>query len=479
MLQRPQRGRFHDRSPRSRVEQQHEAAARLRHSSRRGGLCAALLTVLVSCNQLLGNASPDGVGAGGQSGVGTGGVSSGGTVGQASGGTVGVGGAPTSGGASGSGGAASGGGSATCEPACSADQVCVGGSCQFPLSECVGQAVDTAVCSEDGSERFVCGEALAVKEGVMACPHFCRQGACVTPPSCEELADDCGTELDPQPCCKSPLVPGGAYFRDDTQDFPATVSDFRLDQYEVTVGRFRTFVDAVVVEDWFPAAGSGKHTHLRAGLGLVGTSGEGEPGWDVTWNAPAYGLMSTAEEWNDLLTCGSDNYFTWTELADQNEVLPINCVNWYQAAAFCIWDGGFLPSEAEWAYVALGGELARIYPWGTPAPAKTNAVYDCQASGGEECSFSDISRVGSVPLGDGVFGQSDLGGSMYEWKLDWYASFVVGQCDNCTNTVMTEERAARGGSWLSIPPDLANALRNGAPPADHSEFFGVRCARVP
>jgi formylglycine-generating enzyme required for sulfatase activity len=37
-----------------------------------------------------------------------------------------------------------------------------------------------------------------------------------------------------------------------------------------------------------------------------------------------------------------------TSSAGSKENLPINCVNWWESYAFCIWDGGFLPSEAEW-----------------------------------------------------------------------------------------------------------------------------------
>src|SRR5207244_10081622 len=72
--------------------------------------------------------------------------------------------------------------------------------------------------------------------------------AVATPPSCAGLPG-CGQES----CCASPLVPGGAFDRSydgipdggyDDPSFAATVSDFRLDRYEVTVGRFRRFVEA-------------------------------------------------------------------------------------------------------------------------------------------------------------------------------------------------------------------------------------------
>ena len=49
----------------------------------------------------------------------------------------------------------------------------------------------------------------------------------------------------------------------------ATVSEFRLDRYLVTVGRFRAFVSAWSGGNgWLPSPGSGKHTQLNGGLGL-------------------------------------------------------------------------------------------------------------------------------------------------------------------------------------------------------------------
>jgi hypothetical protein len=59
---------------------------------------------------------------------------------------------------------------------------------------------------------------------------------------------------------------------------PVTVSTFMLDKYEVTVGRFRRFVDAWN-GGWLPVGGAGKHTHLNGGYGLNATDGGYEPGW--------------------------------------------------------------------------------------------------------------------------------------------------------------------------------------------------------
>src|SRR6185369_13884247 len=65
------------------------------------------------------------------------------------------------------------------------------------------------------------------------------------PPSCVGLAMTCGA-VGADNCCTSPQVAGGTYDRSydvagdgnsGNMNFPATVSSFRLDKYEVTVGR--------------------------------------------------------------------------------------------------------------------------------------------------------------------------------------------------------------------------------------------------
>jgi formylglycine-generating enzyme required for sulfatase activity len=61
--------------------------------------------------------------------------------------------------------------------------------------------------------------------------------------------------------------------------------------------------------------------------------------------------------------------------AEANDQYPMNCVNWYEAFAFCIWDGGRLPTEAEWEYAAAGGDENRIYPWGNDVAEPLPASY--------------------------------------------------------------------------------------------------------
>ena len=208
-------------------------------------------------------------------------------------------------------------------------------------------------------------------------------------------------------CCTSLPVPGGAYFRSyandgsgpTDEDDPATISDFRLDAYLVTVGRFRQFVAAWNGgAGYTPPAGSGKHTHLGGGSGLVDTtSGSAvyEPGWNPVDDID---LAPTDEN----LAC-DPAFATWTTTPGSQEDLPINCVTWYEAYAFCIWDGGFLPSEAEFEYASAGGSQQREYPWGStdPGTASQYAIYGCERGGdGSACSgLGNLAPVGSATLG--------------------------------------------------------------------------------
>jgi formylglycine-generating enzyme required for sulfatase activity len=88
---------------------------------------------------------------------------------------------------------------------------------------------------------------------------------------------------------------------------------------------------------------------LNNGQGLADISNDGAPdefetGWETAWNQ-----YVTPTDFN-LFDEQPTPYIgaRWTDPAGSKEALPIDYVSWYEAYAFCIWDGDFLPSEAEW-----------------------------------------------------------------------------------------------------------------------------------
>src|SRR5262249_23924094 len=90
-------------------------------------------------------------------------------------------------------------------------------------------------------------------------------------PSCAGLPATCGPSGS-ESCCTSLLVPGGTFTRGNETAWPATVSDFMLDRFEITVGRFRKFVEAGLgTRENPPAAGAGADPNNAA------------TGWDPAW----------------------------------------------------------------------------------------------------------------------------------------------------------------------------------------------------
>jgi sulfatase modifying factor 1 len=321
------------------------------------------------------------------------------------------------------------------------------------------------------------------------------------PPSCLAVGlgrSGCGANE--ESCCVALEVPGGTYDRtytaaepDGGAPDPATISGFSLDKYDVTVGRFRQFVGAVVA-GWMPAPGSGKHVSLNDGQGLVQVNVPAdagavyEPGWNTEWDTF---LGTTSDEWN--MNLASDNCSilgaaaTWTDSTGMNEDLPINCLNWYEAYAFCIWDGGFLPSEAEWEYAAAGGSQQRAYPWGStePGTASQYAIYNCYyPSGTGMCDgLPNIAPVGTATLGAGLWGQLDLDGNVRQWILDGYAPYSS-ECTDCANLICSscvdfvpDQRVNRGGGFDSAAPHVSD--RGATSPLMGYADLGVRCARTP
>jgi formylglycine-generating enzyme required for sulfatase activity len=374
------------------------------------------------------------------------------------------------------------------------NQACVGGMCTGVCApgatKCTGTSLET--CSPAGQ--------WASAPCTGATP-YCAAGSCSAtplPPSCAPGGPgmtDCGATA--ENCCASPLVTGGAFARTygaDGGTDPATVSSFRLDKYEITVGRFRQYVSYLVNGGSPPADGSGKHTHLNGGAGLVQagqSSLDGGPAYEYGWLSSWWNQFiptgaSAASTWNDNLTCypQSTTFATWTPTVGSNEDLPLNCLTFAEAYAFCIWDGGFLPSIAEWRYATVGGAEQRQYPWGSqdPGTGSNYAIYGCLfPSGVYSCGGGgNIAPVGHTKRGAGLWGQFDLVGSVGEWSLDFHSTTgFYSPCIDCVDLSSTGYRYQDGFSFADSLSLLGYGNYVYVDPGELNTEFGARCARAP
>ncbi|MGH7435037.1 MAG: formylglycine-generating enzyme family protein, partial [Polyangiaceae bacterium] len=272
-------------------------------------------------------------------------------------------------------------------------------------------------------------------------------------------------------------MPGGTFARSydavgcTDGSHPATVSAFALDRFEVTVGRFRAFLAAGEgTRASPPPRGAAEHPAIPGS------------GWDPAWDDR---LEQDAASLGRALHCNRDAA-NWTDQPGDQERRPINCLTFYEAFAFCAWDGGWLPTEAEWNYAAAGGAEQRVYPWSRPATSQEidarYAVY------GE----AHTQPVGSrSPFGDARWGHVDMAGNVWEWNLDSAdpggllptqgaglcpSVGYVDPCVDCAPLDAGPSRILRGGGYGLPRQGVAASVRRTGPPTARFMVFGARCA---
>jgi iron(II)-dependent oxidoreductase len=242
-------------------------------------------------------------------------------------------------------------------------------------------------------------------------------------------------------------IPGGIFWMGcevgecSSEEYPiheVTVPSFELLRAEVTMGQYRA-----CVED----------------------GGCTEPLPD-TYEPP------DLEDWEAYITWGKEG----------QEEHPVNCVDWFQAVAFCEWAGGRLPSEAEWEYAARSLGEDRTYPWGEEEPSCELVVMNNyqEPDGGPACGGGTTWPVCSKPDGNTAQGLCDMAGSVSEWIQDCYHYGYEGAPTDGSawESACSQSRSARGGH-LAIYQSVFLRTKERNYGADYSwaPQKGFRCAR--
>jgi len=215
----------------------------------------------------------------------------------------------------------------------------------------------------------------------------------------------------------------GSCNADESPKHTVTLSEYKIQKYEVTNAQYAACVTAAVC-----TAPSSSDSQTRS---------------------PYYGNATY------------DNY-------------PVIYVNWTQAGEYCAWIGGRLPTEAEWEKAARGVYPAEpIYPWGDTAP-------DCTLANYSGCT-GDTDEVGSHPTGASTYGVMDLEGNVFEWVNDWYASdyYTTGgpPWNDPQGPGSGSYRVKRGAPWNYFAGNLRVSMRYNDDSIYSDINLGFRCAQ--
>jgi toxoflavin biosynthesis protein ToxD len=219
---------------------------------------------------------------------------------------------------------------------------------------------------------------------------------------------------------------GATLFEDEGRVRRAYVHGFRMDLRPVTNALYAEFVEACGVLPPDPETIS-----------------------EVRWEAQRqrFGVQRGYAKIQHFLWIGGRPIET-------RERHPAVLVSQDEAAFYCAWRGGRLPSEQEWERAARGPS-GNVYPWGNRYdPFRVNTALRGQR---------DTIEVGALPQGNTPEGFTDMGGHVFEWtSTPWPGrpGFVVVKGNGWDGP----GGYGRGAARVGLPADLKNVT------------LGFRCA---
>jgi len=164
-----------------------------------------------------------------------------------------------------------------------------------------------------------------------------------------------------------------------------------------------------------------------------------------------------------------------------DDELPMCNVTWVEAQEYAKWQGGRLPTEAEWEYACRAGTTSR-YWFGDKIPELANSYLLCNM----EYPRSDL-QIGflkvvlypgrSVPLGINDWNLINMPGSMNEWCNDWYGDYIISVKNNPQGAEKGDRKVVRVGSWFDFERFCRSAARESFHPETRSEYIGFRIVK--
>ncbi len=147
---------------------------------------------------------------------------------------------------------------------------------------------------------------------------------------------------------------------------------------------------------------------------------------------------------------------------------PVTGVNHSQAAEYCTFVHGRLPSEAEWEKTARGPE-GNLFPWGDEAPVCSFLNY--------KFCMGKTTAINDYPNGVSYYGAFDMSGNAREWAADWYSPTYYSESPvgDPLGPELGEKRSVRGSSYQDSADPSISAHRFSLLPTENLPDLGFRC----
>lgn len=233
------------------------------------------------------------------------------------------------------------------------------------------------------------------------------------------------------------------------------LSDFWMDEHEVTNAQFAQFVKetgyvTVAERKLDPKDFPGVDTILLVPSSAVFTAPDSIRGLNnyLQWWDLVVGASWKSPEGNKSSIVGRENH-------------PVVHIAYEDAEAYAKWAGKRLPTEAEWEYAARAGhDGSSLYYWGDELKPNGNWVANIYQGNfpiknTAEDGFETTAPVKSFLAN--AFGLYDMEGNVWEWCSDYYQpTYDVSQVVNPQGPSRSydpqdpnvEKRVQRGGSFL-------------------------------
>lgn len=254
------------------------------------------------------------------------------------------------------------------------------------------------------------------------------------------------------------LVPGGTAIIGSNDGLPTErpmfqteVKAFYMDTALVTVGQYRSFVQATGHTTYSETVGDGIVFDFKQSKWIIQKG--------VTWEYPAGPTQPKAP----------DDH-------------PVTLLTQADAIAYLDWVGKRLPNEIEWEHAARGlTDRGKPYAWGRSliqdgkamANTWTGTFPESNTAADGYLTTSPVGRFGKTELG-----LYDMGGNVWEWTSSWYRPYADRNKEFTPGP--DSEVVLRGGSFMchdSYCHGYRVSARSNTPPDNNMFHIGFRGVR--